>query len=459
MRMDMVVMCLQNPGMEAYLFRRTNPELQANHIRVLKKDIPQELYTYNSDQKRFEFINKSAINCCYCEREDDVTRYQGAEIHYLGIDEAAHLTANQLVYLRTRVRLGSWEPAEEYKNALPKIVFTSNPGGPGHNFLKDTFINPAPPETIFLDETTGYDRADGTRYQGHKTIYIPAGMKDNQYLDETYEGQFTALEPELAKALRDGDWDAVVGQALHSLSKAKHMLRQFDPPKHWTKFMVIDWGTAKPFSVGWYCVSEGAVLKGKNGEEDKVLPAGAIIRYREYYGWNGKPDKGCKMASQQVARKILEIEDGEVIDRRIGDTEMWAVRDGPSIQENMFNATEGRFSMIHSVKDRKQNYNEMLARLAGNPRFMAEGVEEEDPMLFITENCTHFWRTVPTLILDSTNPEKGPATVGEDHVYDETAYACRSRPFITTEEDRFMHLYGEDMEAARGGNVDPYATR
>lgn len=456
-RWDMVNMCLRNPGLEAYLFRRTFGELEKNHIRPLKRDLAAAgiPYVYNSEQKRFEFPNGSAINCCYCENEDDVTRYQGAEFHYLGIDEAAHLTEFQITYLRSRVRLGNWKPSAEFAGFLPRIAFTSNPGGPGHNFLKMTFIDPAPPGTVFNDKTTAVERLG---FEGHRTIYIPAKMSDNKYIDPEYEGQFTAMEPELARALRDGDWDAIVGKAIHNLSRERHQLRQFTPPLFWTRFMVIDWGTAKPFSVGWYAVSDGAVLAAKDGWPERWIPSGALVRYREYYGWDGKPDRGCRHDSQRVARKILELEDGEVIDYRIGDSGMWAQHDGPSVQENMFLATDGRIALRKSQKDRKQNYAEIIARLAGNPRFMENGDVEDDPMLFVTANCVHFWRTVPTLILDSTDPEKGPDTSQEDHVYDDVSYACRSRPFVTTEDDRFMELHGEEMEQARGKGADPYAS-
>ena len=459
-RWDMVRFCLANPGLEAYLFRRTFGELEKNHIRPLKRDLMAAgiPYEYNADHKRFVFPNQSSINCCYCENEDDVTRYQGAEFHYLGVDEAAHLTEYQLTYLRSRVRLGNWVPAPEYAAFLPRIAFTSNPGGPGHNFIKHTFISPSPPETIFFDTSTQVKRGKDVIYPGHTTIYIRARMSDNKYATEEYEGQFSAMEPELARALRDGDWDAIVGKAIHNLSRDRHQLRQFDPPKHWTRFMVIDWGTAKPFCVLWCAVSEGAILAPKEGWPERWLPSGAVVVYREWYGWDGKPDKGCRMAAPAVARRILEIEDKEVMDYRVGDSQTWAQHDGPSVQENMMTATEGRITLRRSVKDRVQNYAEIIARLAGNPRFIQTGETIEDPMLFITANCVHVWRTVPTLILDQTNPEKGPDTDQEDHSYDCLAYGCRSRPFVSTEEDRFMAEHGDEMRAALRKNTDPYAT-
>jgi hypothetical protein len=282
-------------------------------------------------------------------------------------------------------------------------------------------------------------------------------MRDNAYIDRNYEASFSGLPPELARAYRDGDWDAVVGQALHTLSRERHKLRQFVPPKHWTRFMSIDWGTARPFSVNWFCVSEGAELKEHGDWPARWLPVGAVILYAEWYGWDGKPNKGCRLDSQEVGRRLLaiEAERGDTMDYRIGDSEMWSRHDGPSTAERMVEV-DSRLVMRPAQKDRKHNYHEFLARLAGNPDYTRDGVKEEHPMFFVTENCLHFWRTVPILTLDENDPDKGPDTKLEDHVYDSVAYALRSRPYVTTEDDRWRDTNAEYIKQIRG--ADPYAT-
>src|SRR5690606_15448024 len=116
-----------------------------------------------------------------------------------------------------------------------------------------------------------------------------------------------------------------------------------------------------------------------------------------------------------------------------------------------------RFALRPAKKDRKHNYSEVLARLAGNPNFRSDGQMAEDPMFFVTANCRHFWRTVPTLSLDETDPEKGPDTDLEDHVYDEVAYALRSRPYVTTEQERRDIAEAKYLKQMR--NADPYAIR
>jgi hypothetical protein len=259
--------------------------------------------------------------------------------------------------------------------------------------------------------------------------------------DPGYESRLEGLgSPELVKAMRWGIWDITAGAAFEKLSRDTergHLLRSFKVPQHWTKFMVIDWGTTKPFAIGWYCVVDDDLeLKAKEHWPQRFIPKGAIIMYREWYGWNGKPDEGCRLESFEVARKCIEIEEeeGEEMDYRVGDTGMWAQHDGkgiPTVAQRMDDATDGRFIMEKSIKDRAQNYQEVRARLVGENGF---------PMFYVTENCTHWWRTVPELQIDEKHPDRGPGDGQEDHHYDQTAYAHASRPYITTKSDRHEQI-------------------
>ena len=411
-RMDGIISCLQNPGLQAYLFRRTYPELKDNHlIPIQQMAIPPEVAIWKETDRKLTFYNDAFLQFCFAEDLADIFKYQGAEMHWLGIDEGALFLPDQLKFLRTRVRLGRYKAAQE--EVFPRIVIGSNPGGPAHNLLRDIFIEQAPPMHFFHDKTTKTKNSPGWR-----SIYIPAKMDDNPHLDvDSYEGSFTALSPERAKALRDGDWDVVSGAALSMLDRGRHMVRSFKPPRHWTHLMAMDWGTAKPFSVGWYCISEGATLKAKDGFPDVYLPPGAKIRFAEWYGWNGEADMGARMSAGAVAREILRLEhemELPPVDIRVADPQMWASQDGPSPQDNMRTATGGRFILRQGRRDRKANYTTIVEHLVGEQG--NDGAYH--PMFFVTKNCQHFWRTCPGLTLDELEPDKGPATRRqEDHCF------------------------------------------
>jgi hypothetical protein len=462
LRADAITFCLQNPGCQAFLFRRTFGELDTNHIVHLRRMFPKEIANWNEGRKALEFLNGSSLRCCYCEIEQDLDIYQGAEMHWLGVDEAALFTPAMLIFLRTRVRLGNWQPAEESAQHLPRIAYASNPGGPAHDFLKQIFIAHGP-FRLFHDETSKNPKNPDSK--GLLSIYIPSRMDDNPYIDmDVYAGQFYALGEQRARAFIEGDWDAIEGAALHNLTRERHMIRPFRIPAHWPIICGLDWGMATPYSVGWYTVSEGATIRNAQPhvgkDRDIYIPSGALIRFAEMYGWNGKPNQGQRLDSATIARKILDFEAANHIrvERRVADAAMWAASDGPSPLTKMVEASGGRLMFHKGRKDRQANYHEILSRLAGTPHYTQTGTIEDDPMLFVTSNCEHFWRTCPNLVLDKTSPDKGwEDKHQEDHVADELAYVCSVNPYIRTIEDYHDDLYRAHREAKQS-NVDPYAT-
>jgi len=268
----------------------------------------------------------------------------------------------------------------------------------------------------------------------------------------------TDLVDQVNPVVDHGPAEVVVAGAALDIDRTRHMIRAFTPPQHWAKFQVMDWGYVRPYSIGWYCVVDGAtLLKGQRGFPDVWLPDGALIRYREIYGWKGKPNEGCREESPIVVTKLLEAEQGanERMDYRVADTGMWAKNDGTSIYERMFLASGRKFNPRQSIKDRAASYAEVCTRLRGE--------DNEDglfvPMFYITDNCTQFWRTVPPLVLDELHPEKGPDEKQENHVWDEVCYACMSRPFIRTKDQRIINEFHRKRRENNMVKEDPYRVK
>jgi hypothetical protein len=97
-------------------------------------------------------------------------------------------------------------------------------------------------------------------------------IKDNPDLqrdDPGYEKRLEGLgNKELVRAYRHGDWNILAGAFFDILREDKHRLRRFVPPKHWTRYLSMDWGSAKPFSVGWWViVEENIELPGQDGQD------------------------------------------------------------------------------------------------------------------------------------------------------------------------------------------------
>lgn len=440
-------LCYDIPNLQVYLFRRTYPDLIANHMNgymsfpeMLGPFIAAGQVTIVDGEIRWD--NGSKIHLCHAQHEKDVLKYQGAEIHVLMIDEVTHFSEYMYRFLRNRVRIGGQVIPMQWQHKVPLIVVGANPGGVGHSWVKRTFIDMSEPFAVkqMVDSEGGMLRQ-----------FIPARLTDNPILlknDPRYEARLTGLGSEsLVKAMRDGDWDIVAGAAFENLSRDKHCIRPFEIPHWWTRFTSLDWGSTKPYAVGWYTVcDENLLIKARDGYPEMVIGKGSIIKYKELYGWNGKPDEGLREESWQVAEKIAGMElQSEKITYRIADSAMWAEHDGPSIAERLMDALEKEGAscpnMELSRKDRKANYLEIRNRLS-----ISDG---ENAGFYIFDTCHHFWRTMPELQLDEKDPEKGWDGRQEDHIADETGYALASRPILMNRHTHILQKYDEAQRKAK----------
>ncbi len=243
--------------------------------------------------------------------------------------------------------------------------------------------------------------------------------------DPQYVSRLMAL-PELERdRLLYGIWDAFEGQAFRELSTKTHGCEPFDIPPEWPRHCVLDWGYAKPFSVGWYAMDYDSVM----------------YRYREWYGstkeQDGKEDganTGIRMQAWEVAKGILERENGEKITLRVADSSIFGERPafrrketrGVTIDEDF--ASEGVY-FTKADRDRIQGRQQVHKRLRLDELLGEDGeVKDETPQFQAFNNQPAFWRTMLNLREDENNPEDIETKKQEDHVYDEFRYECMSRP-------------------------------
>lgn len=405
----MMLRDIEHPHYHGLIIRRTFPQLQEIIDRCCR------LYPYMGGvwtvgNKRWVFPSGAIIDIGHMNHEVDKYNYLGKEYHRVAFDELTMFTESQYLYLFSRVR--TTDP-----NIPCQIISASNPGSIGHNWVKDRFRPGERDLKTYYDPKTGLSR-----------VFVPATVKDNPTLFENDEEYTSRLEvfPDLERdRMRHGIWDAFEGQVFGELSKDAHGYEDFDIPPEWERICVFDWGYASPFSVGWYAVDYDGVL----------------WRYREFYGCRREEtgedqgaDEGLKMAAWQVAKKILELENGEKIRMRIADPSIWHPRPrsrrgearGPTIEEDF--AGEGIY-FIKADNDRTHGKQQVHKRLQIDREIDKDTGEilSEMPMLKVANSCKGFWRTMPALYADERNREDVD-TNQEDHIYDEVRYMCMARP-------------------------------
>lgn len=382
---------------QGIIFRRTyDPELRETMARAAQL-FPSVGGTWLASDREWVWANGAKLRLRHLDNPADAMRYQGHQYVWIGWDELTQWPTDE----GYRAMLGTLRSSGEVPTK--RIRATANPGGPGHQWVKARFIDPAPGGYVPIqDADTKMER-----------MFIPSRVRDNRILlanDPGYADRLRGVGSEqLVRAWLDGDWDVVEGAFFDNWSGERHVVRPVELPAYWTRFRSFDWGSARPFSVGWYAVSDGELPQ---------FPKGALVRYREWYGMApGQPNVGLKLTSEDIAKGIAEREKGEKIAYGVADPAVFKVDDGPSIGEKLARAGV-RFNPADN--SRIAGWAQVRSRLEG---------EDEKPMLYVFSTCPHLIRTLPALQHDDHRPEDVD-TDGEDHAGDELRYACMSRPYV-----------------------------
>ena len=380
------------------LVRRTRTALEPTIERARQIFAPGG-GVWREAKSRFDWPSGAVIYFRHLDNDADADLYQGHSY--------------TRVYVEELTQFPSPRPVDKLKATLRSAAgvqcgfrATCNPGGAGHNWVKARYIDPGPWQVIHED--------------GLSRIFIPARLADNPKLadaDPLYVARLRQTgSAELVRAWLDGDWSVIEGAFFDGWS-TRNVVRPFPAPAFWGRIRAFDWGYAAPFSVGWW-----AVVSDPFRAEDAVIPRGAMVRYREWYGSAG--GRGLRLTAEQVAAGILEREAGERISEAVADPSIFRQDGGPSIAERMARAgcmfrpaDNTRVGLVGALS----GWDQMRARIAG---------DEHGPMLYVFDTCREFIRTVPVLQHDAARAEDLD-TNAEDHIADETRYACLSRPLAT----------------------------
>lgn len=197
------------PGYSALLLRRTFRDLgQPDALIPRSKEwLSGTDARWNDNDHRWTFPSGATLTFGYLAHEDDKLQYQGAAFQFVGFDELTQFTETQYRYLFSRLRRPSGIADDAPLADVPlRMRSASNPGGPGHDWVKQRFGLYRHDET---DESAPYVCHEPGWVEEHGRIFIPARIDDNPHLDrEEYEESLSELDPVTRAQLRGGDWDA-----------------------------------------------------------------------------------------------------------------------------------------------------------------------------------------------------------------------------------------------------------
>lgn len=397
-----VIQWVHVPRFRALIVRRTFPELRDLINRA------QELYLklyptakWKEQDKLFIFPSGARIEFGYCDSMNDLLRYQGQEYHWLGVDEISQFESPEYyVKLKMSVR----NPPK----GVPKKFYrcTTNPSGPGRNWVKEYWVDQAPAGQRF---TRTFDTPNGQIEITYK--WIQSLPQDNTYMlenDPTYLAQLSSIPNEMQRRQwAEGDWDAAEGLAFDEFRKFEkdtgrewHVVTPFEIPGSWYKFRCCDWGYSSMAVCLWIAID----------------PDNNAYVYREYVA--------RQVDAPDFAREILTREAGEaiaygVIDGSVGDMRGHS---GPSIDEQM-----REVGIRWRYADKSPGSRKSSKMVVHN--YLKPDEFTGLPKLRIFKTCVELIKEMTSLCLDPNDTEQvHKASNIDDHAYDACRYGLASRP-------------------------------
>lgn len=377
--------------------------------------------------------------------DEDYWNYHGQEFPFIGWNELTKYPNDNLYNAIMSCNRSSFLPATHSPDLdkplpdIPLVVFsTTNPYGVGHNWVKQRFVDPAPPGKVIKMSKEVFNPRTQQREMITKTqVRLFGSYKENVFLSPEYVLELESIkDPNKRRAWLWGDWDITSGGMFDDVwSSQYNIVTPFTIPPGWRMFRSFDWGSSKPFSVGWWAESDGSDVVMPNGEYRSTVK-GDLFRIAEWYGWTGAANQGLRLLATQIAKGIVERELKMGYYGRIkpgpADNSINDVENGNCIALDMAKKVlvNGKsYSGVTWTKSnkspgsRKNGWEKMrIAMFNAQP----DGKPREEPGLFIFRNCQDgFIRTVPTIPRDTKDLDDVD-TNAEDHTADEVRYVILS---------------------------------
>lgn len=406
------------------LFRRTYPELE-DVIAKSKKWLPRIFpdAKYNEAKSVWQFPAGETLRFRHFKTADDYWSYHGAAFPWIAWEELTTWPSDECLR-------AMFSCARSPVPGIPiRVRSTTNPYGVGSTWVKERYRLPFLPGRVMGPLIT--DAVDDSGTVEPARVAIGSSVYENRVLmhaDPGYINRIAAAarNPSERKAWLEGSWDITSGGMFDDVfDRDVHVVPDIlkSLPSGWRLDRSFDWGSSKPFSVGWWAQSDGSPITLPDGREMHTV-RGDVFRVAEWYGWSGKPNKGLYMTATELAEGIKTRERQWFEGRRVipgpADSSIFDVQSGQSIAKEM-SAAGVTWTRADKSRGTRKNGWERMRVLLKQAQLQDGARTREAPGLFISERCDQWLRTVPSLPRDDRDLDDID-TESEDHIGDETRY-------------------------------------
>lgn len=406
------------PDWRGVLFRRTFPELSDVIAKTQKwfNELFGRSVSYNKADHTWTWGTGEQLLLRHMKIESDYYSFHGHAYPWIGWEEMTTWPNDKCFRLMMSC-------SRSTRLGMPrKLRGTTNPYGIGHNWVKTRYRLPEGTGQLIKEESEP------------PRLAIKGHIKENQLLlaaDPYYVDRLRAAarNPSELAAWMEGDWNITSGGMFDDLWQPQyHVIPPISfkqIPKSWRLDRAFDWGSSRPFAVGWWAESSGESINLDGRKVGAVR--GDLILLQEWYGWSGTRNEGSRMLAGEIASGIRDRETDWGMWRKIkagpADTSIWDEENGVSIIRDFTRKGVTWERADKGPGSRKQGW-EMVRRRLFNARPNPDGTPREHPGLYVTRECVQWLETVPPLARSDKDPDDVD-TDAEDHMGDMTRYRVR----------------------------------
>lgn len=365
----------------------------AEELRQLLRSAYGRDIAYNQNDAMFRLPNGATIQLTHVESASALSDVaQGMSYTLIACDEAGEGPSIEVIDQLGMSLRGNGTPL--------RMVLAGNPGGANHGALAERYVTGREPWVPF-------------EFEGNTWVYAPSRLDDNPHLPEAYRRNFEVLartDPALYRAMRLGDWSALVGDFFQGIWNAdKMVIDHHDVPLDCfaSLKLSIDWGSAAPCAT----VLVGQLAYAVRLPDDRVMPRGAWVVFDEHAECDPRNiSRGTGRTPGQIAPSLHAM----------------AARNGVRARGVIDSAAEAR-QMGRAEASIADLFREAGVRVspakkgARVPRFEHLKQLMVNGEFFVASRCRMWLATVPSLPRDSRVPDDCDSSAN-DHFLDATSY-------------------------------------
>lgn len=424
------------------LFRKTYKQL--SDVIAKSKKLFKQMFgdkaKFNQTDSSWQWESGERLLLRHFDKKDDYFNYHGHEYSWLAFEELCSWASSEpLVKMMSTVRCS--------RPGVPmRVRCTTNPYGPGHGWVKRRYKLHLP----IKDRRVLRNLKDEKGNPLPDRVSIHSDVRENKILlaaDPRYLDKLRASCRSEAerKAWLEGSWDIIAGGMFDDLYDSKiHCVAPFLIPHSWVIKPAFDWGSSRPFSVGWWAKSDGSDVMLRDGNWRSTV-RGDVFRMREWYGCvKDEPDTGLKITASDIAKGMVERQlkwdIQNVVKKGIADSAIFSVENGHSVALDMAKeVTLSNGQKYPGVKwdpaDKKSGSRKLgwqaIRQYMENAKPNKDTHIREKPGLFVFgQYCPNWLETVLSLPRDPDDMDDVD-TEAEDHQADETRYFIFSQANVT----------------------------